>query len=362
MTREAPPSAAFPAYPASWYLYCATSELGRRPLAKTILGRPLVAIRTEGGRVAIMEGRCAHLGADLGRGRVVGESIQCPFHNWEYGIDGRCIRIPGLCGDVPRFARLVTYPVEEHFGYVFFFNGVQPLFPLPFFFDCQPKDFVAGRLWRFEAACSWFMLAANGFDRQHFQAVHDRTLIGPPEVDCPAPFARRMRYRAEVTGKSFFDRALRSCVGSRVDVSITSWGGPLILVTGFFARARSYILIAAQPSGSDQTLVEVIVLAPLPRSLIQRALLETFGLWVRRWFTQAFMRDDIDRLPGIRYNPHTLVESDSFLNEFFDWVASLPQGLTTSDGLLSGSHRNVRDQAHIVGTLDHEAFSKERPL
>ena len=73
MLPQAPPSTAFAPYPASWYLYCASSELARRPLAKTMLGRQLVAFRTEGGRVAVMDGRCAHLGADLGGGRVAGD-------------------------------------------------------------------------------------------------------------------------------------------------------------------------------------------------------------------------------------------------------------------------------------------------
>src|SRR6267142_949575 len=102
MPRQAPPSTAFPVYPASWYLYAASAELARRPLAKTMLGRQLVAFRTEQGHVAVMDGRCAHLGADLGGGRVSGEAIQCPYHNWEYGPDGRCTRSPGLCGDPPR--------------------------------------------------------------------------------------------------------------------------------------------------------------------------------------------------------------------------------------------------------------------
>src|SRR5438477_13012989 len=106
------------------------------------------------------------------------------------------------------------------------------------------------------------MAAANRFDRQPFRAGPRRTLVGPAQVDCPAPFARRMRYRAQVTGNSLFDRLLRCFAGPLVDVSITSWGGPFILVTGFFRRARSYILIATQPLDDEHTLIETIVLAP----------------------------------------------------------------------------------------------------
>jgi nitrite reductase/ring-hydroxylating ferredoxin subunit len=284
-----------------------------------MLGRPLVAYRTAQGRAAVLSARCAHLGADLGRGRVVGDALQCPFHNWEYGPDGRCTRIP-TTDAIPAFARQMCYPVQERHGFIFFFNGREPLFPLPFFFDEQPEAFVAGKPFRFVANCTWYMLAANGFDVEHFRAVHDRTLIGPPEVDCPAPFARRMRWAAEVTGSSIFDGLLRRFAGGPVHVSITSWGGPYILVTGFFRRARSYILIATQPLEDERTLIETIVLGPRRTP----ALLQPLSLWVRRIFTRGFLRDDIDRLGGIRYNPHTLLENDRLLIEYFAWAAALP--------------------------------------
>jgi nitrite reductase/ring-hydroxylating ferredoxin subunit len=289
-----------------------------------MLGRRLVAFRTESGRLAVLHASCSHLGADLGRGSVVGETIRCPFHHWQYGTDGRCTRIPAQV-TIPSFARQMTYPVVERHGYVFLFNAPEPLFPLPFFFDARPEDFVAVRPFRFVADCPWYMLAANGFDAEHFEAVHDRRLIGPPVVDCPAPFARRMRYHCLVTGQSIIDRLLRPLAGRRVDVTITSWGGPFILVTGFFERARSYILIATQPVGADKTLVQVLVFARRSRFIFTR-LLQPLGLVVRRWLTRGFMEDDISRLPGIRYNPHSLIASDQLLLEYFHWAAALPRG------------------------------------
>lgn len=319
-TIPPPPASRFAAYPATWYLFCPSKDLGRGPLSRQLLGRRLVAYRTAQGRVSLLDARCAHLGADLGRGRVLGDHLQCPFHHWEYGPDGRCTRIPAA-PTVPAFARQVCYPVEERHGFVFFFNGGTPLFPLPFFFDEHPDAFVAGKPFRALGDCTWYMLAANGFDAEHFRAVHDRTLLGPPAVDCPAPYARRMRYTARVTGNSLFDRLIRLCAGPVVQVSITSWGGPFILVTGFFRRARSYILIATQPRDDGRTLIETIVFARRGRP----ALLQPLSLWVRRLFTRAFLGDDLDRLGGIRYNPHTLLAGDRLLIEFFAWAAALPR-------------------------------------
>src|SRR5258705_13408054 len=107
---KAPPASSFPEYPASWYLFCHTAELRKGPLSKRVLGHDLVVFRTASGRVALLNARCSHLGANLGCGRVVGESIQCPFHNWKYGADGRCTNVPGA-GQIPSFARQDSYPV-----------------------------------------------------------------------------------------------------------------------------------------------------------------------------------------------------------------------------------------------------------
>jgi phenylpropionate dioxygenase-like ring-hydroxylating dioxygenase large terminal subunit len=126
---HAPPAAGdFPAYPATWYLFGAARELCRGPVSRDMLGRRLVAFRTASSRLCVMDARCAHLGADLGRGCVSGEVIRCPFHHWEYGLDGERVRVPGD-PEMPSGARQAVYPAVERHGFIFFFNGRQPLFP-----------------------------------------------------------------------------------------------------------------------------------------------------------------------------------------------------------------------------------------
>jgi hypothetical protein len=71
--------------------------------------------------------------------------------------------------------------------------------------------------------------------------------------------------------------------------------------------------------------VDVVVFARRVRNPVARLLGQWFGLEVRRMFTQGFMADDISRLVGIRYNPHTLMGSDRMLVEFFAWLAAVTQ-------------------------------------
>ncbi len=314
---QAPPADAFPAWPASWYLFCDSRRLRQGPFSQRILGRQLVAFRTASGRVSVMDAHCAHLGADLGHGTVVGETIQCPFHHWRYGCDGVCAAVPGLA-QVPAFARLQTYPVEERHGSVFFFNGRAPLFPLPFILDADPQDFVAGKVFRYVADCTWYMNSAHAFDRQHFAAVHDRELLAPPVIDCPAPFARRNSYPAKVVGHTVFDRILRVGAGRTVKITLTIWGGTFAVITADFERVRSGFLMAMEPLDDVRTLCHGIVCA-------RRGLFAPLQLRVRRLFTHGYLKEEARRLRSTRYNPLSLGQNDQDMIDFFHWVAALPQ-------------------------------------
>jgi nitrite reductase/ring-hydroxylating ferredoxin subunit len=314
----APPAETFPARPASWYLFGESRELRQGPVSRRILGHLLVAFRTAGGRLAVMDGQCAHLGADLGCGDVVGETIRCPFHHWRYGADGVCAAVPGN-SPAPSFARLRTYPAAERHGQVFFFNGREPLFPLPFFLGEDPEDYAAARPFRYVADCTWYMNSAHAFDRQHFAAVHDRELLAPPVIDEPAPFARRNSYPARVVGHTLSDRILKLAAGRTVKTTLTIWGGTFAVITADFERAPSGFLMAMEPMEDGRTLCHGIVCA-------RRSLLAPLQLRIRRWMTRAYLADEARRLRSTRYNPASLGPMDRDMIDFFQWAAALPQG------------------------------------
>src|SRR5882724_4475395 len=129
LLQQIPRRSDFVEYPSSWYLFCVARELDRGPLSKHMLGTNLVAYRTDAGQVVVMDGSCSHMRADLGKGKVVGDCVQCPFHGWRYGPDGRCTHIPRI-DKIPRRVRQRAYPAIERHGLVFVFNGPVPLFPL----------------------------------------------------------------------------------------------------------------------------------------------------------------------------------------------------------------------------------------
>lgn len=86
----------FPGYPRGWFVIGISNELAPgdvRPIK--YFGREMVLYRSESGKAVVHDAFCPHLGAHLGHGgRVVGESIVCPFHAWRFDESGKCVEVP----------------------------------------------------------------------------------------------------------------------------------------------------------------------------------------------------------------------------------------------------------------------------
>jgi nitrite reductase/ring-hydroxylating ferredoxin subunit len=332
---QAPAADQFPRFPVSWYLFGASREL-RRPVSRDLLGRRLVAFRTSEGKPVVLDARCSHLGCDLGKGQVRGERIQCPFHQWEYGADGRCEHIPAASSP-PAWARQTAYACVERHGYLFFFNGSEPLFPLPFFDGESPEDFVAAQPFGTTLACPWYMIGSNAFDLQHFKAAHERRLVGEPRVDCPHPFARRASASFSVSGDSLQDRLTRWFAGDEVEMAITDWCGTIMCATATFRRTRSYGFVVTEPRADGRVTVRVIVFVRRSAGAAGRLLRDPIQLWIRRTFIRRFLSSDAARLDGAAYNPRSLIDADRDLAEYFDWLAHVSRGAPKAQHMASAN-------------------------
>jgi len=78
----------------NWFVASTSHELRTKPLARTILDTPLVLFRSQGKPVVLLD-RCPHRNAPLAAGKVVGGTIQCPYHGWRFDVDGACVFRPG---------------------------------------------------------------------------------------------------------------------------------------------------------------------------------------------------------------------------------------------------------------------------
>jgi 3-ketosteroid 9alpha-monooxygenase subunit A len=81
-------------------------------------GRKLVVWSGADGTLNVLDAYCRHMGGDLSRGTVEGDTIACPFHSWRWGGDGRCQEIP-YARRVPMRARTEAFPTLVQDGLLF---------------------------------------------------------------------------------------------------------------------------------------------------------------------------------------------------------------------------------------------------
>jgi phenylpropionate dioxygenase-like ring-hydroxylating dioxygenase large terminal subunit len=175
-----------------WYVACLSSELGRRrPLARTVLGRPLCLFRAGDGRVAAVVDRCPHRNVPLSLGRLRDGLLECRYHGWRFDETGACRAVPGLCSDDPgrRGRSAEALQCVEQDGFVWVFSGAAEAPPggPPFRFPCvdQPGyDTVRRSL---VSAGTVHAVAENALDVPHTAFLHGGLFRGagrePVEIE-----------------------------------------------------------------------------------------------------------------------------------------------------------------------------------
>jgi phenylpropionate dioxygenase-like ring-hydroxylating dioxygenase large terminal subunit len=96
----------------AWYVAAWSDEITAGPLARRILGEPVVLFRDANGTAAALLDMCCHRGAPLHIGRLVDDGIECGYHGLVFAADGRCVRIPGQ-DRIPDRARVRSFPLVE---------------------------------------------------------------------------------------------------------------------------------------------------------------------------------------------------------------------------------------------------------
>jgi phenylpropionate dioxygenase-like ring-hydroxylating dioxygenase large terminal subunit len=118
-----------------WYFACASQDLlTERALAKTILGEPVLLARGVDGAAFALLDICPHRGIPLHFGRVDGAEVECCYHGWRFGGDGRCTAIPSLVEGQPldpARVRVRTFPVAERQGVIWIFMAEARNVPTP---------------------------------------------------------------------------------------------------------------------------------------------------------------------------------------------------------------------------------------
>lgn len=103
-----PVERSLPPVPHGWYAVACSGDLGPGQVREvTLAGRPLALFRVRSGAPVLLPRFCPHLGANLGDGRVEGDTLVCPMHHFVFDATGRCVRTgygtkpPPRCATTP---------------------------------------------------------------------------------------------------------------------------------------------------------------------------------------------------------------------------------------------------------------------
>lgn len=149
---------------------------GGRPVAGRVLGEDIVLWRS-GDEILAWRDLCIHRGTRLSLGRIVeGSRLECAYHGWTYGRDGRCVHIPAHPEQAPPAkAQVATYRAAVAHGVVWVTLGsgttTIPTFEL---LDDPAHGVLLAGPYRVQA--SGPRIIENFLDVGHFPFVHEGVL------------------------------------------------------------------------------------------------------------------------------------------------------------------------------------------
>ena len=264
---------------AGWHPVALLSELRGKPLARTLLGAPLVVFAGADGAVVLRD-RCPHRGMPLSAGRVQGGRIVCPYHGWAFGASGGCHAVPGS-REVPAIAA-AALPVRVAAGLVWATLGEGAFPNLPPAFTDPALD----RFWWVPAASPARVLDAleNHLDPAHPHHVHPWIVRAP---DTRVPTRVTVRIGADRASATYHEQARATGLLSRLfeghrTTSIGRLWPPTIGEVAFEGPQGLRLSIAVVFSPEDHGRTRPYAHFATPRGRLPA--------WLKRALLKAFLR------------------------------------------------------------------------
>ena len=172
-----------------WFAVATVDQLDGEhsgPLAIQIRDVDYVIWRAPSGNLIATRDQCSHRQAPLSRGTLDDGCLRCPYHGWGFGSGGNCIEVPSASPGtpVPPSAHLVTLPVEEQYGLVWFSPG-KPAEPIPHIGVEHEGSFTRLNTGMQTWNCSATRMIDNMLDVAHFPYTHARTFGREQEQQVP---------------------------------------------------------------------------------------------------------------------------------------------------------------------------------
>ncbi len=300
-----------PGIPNGWYAVAWSSDLGPGEVRRIYyFEEEMVLFRTRTGQARVLSAFCPHLGAHLAEGgRVVGESVRCPFHAWQYdGQSGKCVEIP-YCERIPNNARVRAWEVSERNGMIFVWHHAEQKpsdWEVPEIAQLSDPEWSEPRTFEIEVPIHMQDMAENNLDPVHFQVVHSSLRVPETKIEFAEDgrFMHAVSYSEQETPHGTFKMELLRdswCLGMS---SVESSGIP---------GAGLYMFSSTSPIDRHNSVSRWTMTAT-------QNMVDTAG---EEWFNgiTSGVNDDL-RIWGnkIHRQSPVLCEADQLLGEFRRWV------------------------------------------
>jgi hypothetical protein len=109
-------------------------------------------------------------------GKVVNDTLECPFHEWRFDSEGKCVHIPDS-ENIPEIAKVKSWPVEEYMGNIYMWWDAEQR--PPGYFPLKEAQFDKNNMSFYGEESRTMNLhpqdvAENSADFAHFNIIHGK--------------------------------------------------------------------------------------------------------------------------------------------------------------------------------------------
>lgn len=325
-----------------------------------MLGEPILFGRDHEGEIYAYRDICPHRGVPLTGGRVYksdcGTEVECPYHGWRFGTDGRCTSIPSLVQDQQvdlQKIRIFSYPTCEQQGLVWIFipnmDPRQPLLdeqkPAPFkpvllpdVGDRKPKLILTAKFsCHIDNAMIGLMDPAHGpFVHQSWfwrtqKTMHEKAKrFGPVDLGFSMP-------KHSPSSNSFAYKILGGKPTTEISVRLPGIRLEHIRVGERFVMGMT----AISPVDDMNTDITQIFWSDHPVFTVAKPFLRIFG--------QQFLNQDRDAVnlqyDGLKYNPRLMLVGDP--DQQARWYFRMKKAWFKADGDPDKFENPVQDEVTL---------------
>jgi choline monooxygenase len=247
------------------------AEMVARPgdyFACEIVGEPLVVTRGKDDVLRAFYNVCRHRGAMVARGKGNRKSLQCHYHGWTYGLDGKLLRAPEFEGVQNWRADDVCLPEVkvELWGPFIFINldpHAPPMSTTPYgeiHAEISSKGFNIDKMSFFERRdylidCNWKVYVDNYLEGYHLPTAHPglfRELdYDQYRVDTYDAYSKQYAPIRDLQPGEIAGRDRRYVRTSDEDDALYYWIFPNVMLNVYLDNVSINIIL---PVGHDKTL------------------------------------------------------------------------------------------------------------